>query len=81
MEEKTIIIYTASLCRNCKKAKNHIEKRGFVYVEKNIEMSQEANTEMIIKTEGKYLGFPVIDIDGEVILGADLDKIDSALGF
>lgn len=75
----TPIIYSTSWCGYCKMAKQYLEQKGVEYVEKNIEEDAEAHKELMEKIDGQFRGVPVIDINGELILGFNRPLIDDAL--
>ena len=72
-----VTIYSADWCAFCHAAKQYFEKKGVTYEERNIEHSQEFAEESVKKSG--QMGIPVIDIDGEIIVGFDRPKIDAAL--
>lgn len=58
-------------------AKEYLASKGIPFEEKNVELDRKAGREMIEKS-GQF-GVPVIDIDGEIIVGFNPSKIDKAL--
>jgi len=48
-------------------AKDWFKEKGVVYEDKNVGIDRVAGQEMI--TKSGQMGVPVIDIDGEIILG------------
>lgn len=60
-------------------AKQYLDSKNVTYVEKNIEQDSAAHDELMTKINSDFRGVPVIDIDGQIILGFDRPKIDSAL--
>jgi len=64
-----ITIYTTPTCVYCKMTKEFFKKNNVVYEEKDV-MSNDAAREEMIKKSGQ-LGVPVIDIDGEIVVGFD----------
>lgn len=77
-KQHSIIIYSTTWCGFCKMAKEYLDDKGFKYEDKNIETDYEAYQELE-KKMGAIRGTPVLDIDGQVILGFDRPKIDAAL--
>jgi glutaredoxin 3 len=57
--------------------KNYFELQGIKYTEKNVESDPSAAVEAVEKSGQR--GIPVIDIDGEIIIGFDRARIDAAL--
>jgi len=74
---KNVIIYTTQTCVYCKMAKEYFIENNIEYEEKDVAIDSEASEEMIKKTG--QLGVPVIDIDGEIIIGFDKEKIENLL--
>lgn len=72
-----ITVYSATWCAFCHAAKDYFDKLGVSYTDKDIE-SDSAYAEESVAKSGQR-GIPVIDIDGEIIVGFDRPKIDAAL--
>jgi glutaredoxin 3 len=72
-----VTIYSADWCAFCHAAKQYLDKLGVKYTEKNVEQ-QRAYAEEAMQKSGQT-GIPVIDIDGEIIIGFDRPKIDATL--
>jgi glutaredoxin 3 len=60
----------------CDQAKEYLSQKGISFQEKNIAQDPSALTDL--KRLG-YMTTPVIVIDGSVIVGFDVEKIDQAL--
>ena len=79
-ETKTpVIIYSTNWCAYCKMARQYLASLNVPVVEKNIEEDQAAHQELMDKIGGNFRGVPVIDINGDIILGFDRAKIDDSL--
>ena len=74
-----ITIYSTNWCGYCKMAKKYLGDKNIAFTEKNIEEDAEAYKELMGKIGGSFRGVPVIDIDGELILGFDRPRVDAAL--
>lgn len=72
-----VIIYTTPVCPYCQMAKAFFKEHNVQYEEKDVSSDHDAVHEMIQKSG--QLGVPVIDIDGEIIVGFDEEAIRSAL--
>ena len=70
-------IYSTSTCPWCKKTKEFFKENNIEYEEIDVSTNQEAQKEMIDKSG--QMGVPVIDIDGEIIVGYDVEKLKNAL--
>lgn len=71
-----IKIYSTSWCPSCVKAKRFFEMKGWEYKEINVTDKHE-DREEVFKVSGQRT-VPVIDIDGEIIVGFDKNKIELA---
>lgn len=72
-----ITVYSASWCAFCHAAMEYMDKLGVKYEVKDIESDRAIAEEAVAKSN--QMGIPVIDIDGEIIVGFDRPKIDSSL--
>lgn len=72
-----VIVYSADWCAFCHAAKNYFDKIGVKYEDRNVEQNYEFMQESVEKSG--QMGIPVIDIDGEIIIGFDRPRIDAAL--
>ena len=72
-----ITVYSATWCAYCHAAKGYFDKIGLKYTVKDIEADPAFAEESVVKSGQR--GIPVIDIDGEIIVGFDKPKIDAAL--
>lgn len=73
-----IVIYTTPSCIYCKMAKDFFKKNNIEYTEKDVVSSDKARQEAIEKSG--QMGVPVIDIDGNIIVGFDKEKLSNLLG-
>lgn len=69
-----IKIYSTSWCPSCVKAKKFFDMKGWDYKEINVADKHE-DREEVFKVSGQRT-VPVIDIDGEIIVGFDKNKIE-----
>jgi len=74
---KKIAVYTIQDCPYCEELKDFLRKRGIEFEDTDVEENEDAAEEIIEKTGQE--GFPVVDIDGEIIIGFDEEKISAAL--
>lgn len=73
----TVKIYTTPTCPYCTVAKSFLKEHGIQFVEKNVAVDRAAAKEMIEKSG--QMGVPVLEINGEIIVGFDRDAIKKAL--
>ena len=70
-------IYSTPTCVYCKTLKEYLTKHEVKF--ENIDVSKdEKELDTMIKASGQ-MGVPVVDIDGEIIIGFDKQKIDELL--
>lgn len=77
MNNSPITVYSATWCAFCHAAMDYFDKLGVEYTDKDVEKDLEAGKEAVDKSGQR--GIPVIDIDGEIIVGFDKPKIDAVL--
>ncbi len=75
---KNITIYSTPTCTYCNHAKDFLKKGGVAYTEYNVASDLEKRKEMIEKTG--QMGVPVIDVDGQVMIGFDKETLASLVG-
>lgn len=80
MEEKKSVvkIYTTPTCPYCTMAKKFLQENGVEFIEKNVASERAAAVEMVEKSG--QMGVPVLDINGEIIVGFNREAIIKALG-
>ena len=70
-------IYSTPTCVYCKTLKGYFKKNEVEF--EDIDVSKdEKQLQKMIKDSGQ-MGVPVIDIEGEVIVGFDKEKVDKLL--
>lgn len=72
-----ITIYTTPTCVYCKMAKTFFKENKVEYEEKDVAADSAVREEMIAKSG--QMGVPVIDIDGQLIVGFDKDRLSELL--
>ena len=75
---KKVIIYSTPTCTYCKLAKEFFAEKGVSYEEHDVASDVEQRKAMVDKSG--QLGVPVIDIEGQIIVGFDKETVASALG-
>lgn len=73
-----ITIYTTPTCVFCKMTKAFFKDNNVAYEEKDVATDMKARDEMIEKSG--QLGVPVINIDGQIVVGFDKDKLNQLIG-
>jgi glutaredoxin 3 len=72
-----VTVYSADWCAFCHAAKDYLAKINVKFTDKNVE-EDRSFMEEAVKKSGQ-MGIPVLDIDGEIIIGFDRPKIDAVL--
>lgn len=72
-----IKVYSTPTCPYCHMAKEYFDAQGVKYTDVNVAADLKEREEMINKSG--QLGVPVIDIEGEIIIGFDKEKINKIL--
>lgn len=72
------IVYTTPTWPWCKVVKDYLKSNNVSYTEYDVTKDEKAARDMINKSHQR--GVPVIDINGEIIVGFDQESIDRVLG-
>jgi len=75
---KSVIVYSTPTCPFCGRAKQFLKDNNVVFEDIDVSENEEKAQEMIKKSG--QMGVPVLDIDGEIVVGFDKDRIKQALG-
>lgn len=75
---KNVIVYSSPLCPWCTKVKDYLDSKNIPYEAYNVAKDRDKAMEMVDKSGQQ--GVPVLDIDGEIIIGFDKSSIDELLG-
>lgn len=70
-------IYTTPTCPYCKLAKEFFKENNVKYKEIDVSVNRQAAKEMIEKSG--QMGVPVIDVNGEIVVGYDKALLKKAL--
>jgi glutaredoxin 3 len=73
----TITVYSTTSCPYCYMAKDFLTAKGVPYRDVNVGTDRAAAAEMVQKSG--QMGVPVIDIDGEIIVGFRPDMIEKLI--
>ena len=68
-----IKIYTTPTCVYCRMAKDFFNQHSVQYEEHNVMEDLKAREEMVSKSG--QMGVPVIDVEGELIVGFDKERL------
>ncbi len=76
--DKKITVYSTPTCPYCIRAKQFLREQNVLFEDVDVSTNGQAAEAMIQKSG--QMGVPVLDIDGEIIVGFDKAKITQALG-
>ena len=72
-----IKIYSTPTCPYCVTLKEFLKEKSIDFEDVNVAEDREAREEMVRKSG--QMGVPVVDIDGEIVIGFDKQKISKLL--
>jgi len=75
--DKKITVYSTPTCPFCIRAKQFLKDNKMQFEDIDVSENQDKAQEMIKKSG--QMGVPVVDIDGEIIVGFDKEKIKEVL--
>ncbi|HPM42854.1 MAG TPA: glutaredoxin domain-containing protein [Candidatus Omnitrophota bacterium] len=75
---KKVTIYSTPTCPFCIRAKQFLKDNKIEFTDYDVGSDQKKAQEMMKKTN--QMGVPVIDIEGQIIIGFDREKIKQVLG-
>ncbi|MGM0368332.1 MAG: glutaredoxin domain-containing protein [Actinomycetota bacterium] len=72
-----VIVYSTSTCPYCNRVKDYLASKGVKFKDIDIAKDKKYLDEMVKKSG--QMGIPVIDIDGNIIIGFEKEEIDKAV--
>lgn len=75
---KSVKVYSTPTCPWCIRTKQFLKDNNIVFEDIDVGKDEKAAEEMVAKSG--QMGVPVLDIEGVIIVGYDLDKIRNTLG-
>ena len=75
--ERKVTVYSTPTCPYCIRVKQYLKDNNIVFEDIDVSVNEDKAQEMI-KRSGQ-MGVPVVDIDGEIVIGFDKDKIKNIL--
>lgn len=75
---KSVKVYSTPTCPYCIRLKQFLKENNIPFENADISVDQVQAAEMIQKSG--QMGVPVLDIDGEIIVGFDKERLRQALG-
>ncbi len=74
---KKVVVYSTPTCPFCVRVKHLLKDNNIEFEDIDVSVDQQKAQQMIDKTG--QMGVPVIDIDGEIIVGFDKNAISKSL--
>ncbi len=75
---KHVVVYSTPTCPWCIRAKQFLQENNIAFEDIDVSANHEA-AEIMMQKSGQ-MGVPVLDIEGEIIVGLDKERIKEALG-
>jgi glutaredoxin-like YruB-family protein len=75
---KSVLVYSTPTCPYCIRLKQFLTENNILFENYDVSSDQERAEEMVKKSG--QMGVPVLDIEGEIIVGFDKERIKQALG-
>jgi glutaredoxin-like YruB-family protein len=75
---KQVTVYSTPTCPYCRQVKDYLTQKGIEFTDHNVASDLEARNAMVQKSG--QLGVPVIDVNGQIVIGFNRQKIDELLG-
>lgn len=75
--DKQVTVYSTPTCPFCVRAKQFLKDNNIEFENVDVSTSQDKAQEMVKKSG--QMGVPVLDIDGEIIVGFDRERIEKVL--
>lgn len=70
-------VYGTETCPWCTRAKNFLEEHNIKFKDFDVSLDEKAKKEMVKKSG--QMGVPVLDINNEIIIGFDVERIKKAI--
>ena len=71
-------VYSTPTCPWCTKVKDYLTEKKVSFASIDISQNREAAMSLVIRSGQRVV--PIVEIDGEFIVGFDKEKIDAKLG-
>ncbi len=76
-EDKNVTVYSTPTCPYCHQAKEFLKEKGVQFADRNVATDLEARNQMVQRSG--QLGVPVIEVDGNVVVGFNRSKLEELL--
>jgi len=78
IKTKNVTVYSTPTCPYCHQVKDYLKSKGINFTDYNVASDLEARNQMVQKSG--QLGVPVIEVDGNIVIGFNRGKLDELLG-
>lgn len=78
-DQHNVTVYSTPTCPYCHQAKRYLTEKGVQFADKDVATDLQARDDMVKKSG--QLGVPVIDVDGNIIVGFNRPKLDELLKY
>ena len=75
---KNVTVYSTPTCPYCHKVKDYLKQKNVTFTDFDVASDKEARDVMIRKSG--QMGVPVIDVDGQIVVGFNPARLDALLG-
>jgi glutaredoxin-like YruB-family protein len=72
-----VTVYSTPTCTWCNAVKQYLQEKGVAFSEVDVSADMQKARELVERT-GQY-GVPVIDVDGEFVVGFDRPRLEALL--
>ncbi|MFA5090536.1 MAG: glutaredoxin family protein [Candidatus Omnitrophota bacterium] len=76
--DKNVKVYSTPTCPWCIRTKQFLKENNIKFEDIDVASDQRAAQEMVEKSG--QMGVPVLEIDGDIVIGFDKEKIGKILG-
>jgi len=76
-EKPKIKVFSTPTCPYCVTLKEYLKELGFEFDDIDVSQDKKALDEIVEKSG--QIGVPVVDIDGQIVVGFDKEKINQLL--
>lgn len=70
-------VYSVPDCAWCKKVKKYLETKNIAFTDINVEQDAEGRKDL--KALSPEMNIPLVEIDGNIVIGYDKEKLDEYL--
>jgi glutaredoxin 3 len=77
MTDKNVTVYSTPTCPFCTQVKEYLKSKSIAFSDHNVVTDLEARSTMVQKSG--QLGVPVIEVDGQIVVGFNRNKLEELL--